>query len=124
MQPHGAGDVQPRGAGDVQPRGTVGVQLHGAGDEQPHCAPSEQLQASSLGHLNKLSTSRNLDSHNLPVKGRLKSHRLYWKTLGVDPFIYNLLETGYKMRFVSKAPIVHLANNRSAIKKISLLQQK
>ena len=79
--------VQPHGAGDAQPRGTVDVQLRGADDEQPHCAPDEQLQASSLGHLNKLSTSPNLDSHNLQVKGRLKSLRLYWKTLGVDTFI-------------------------------------
>ena len=38
------------------------------------------------------------------------------KTFGVDPFIYDILETGYKIPFVSTPPIAHLANSRSAIK--------
>lgn len=49
------------------------------------------------------------------VKGRLKARSQFWKSIGANSFILDVIEHGYKIPFYSKPENVHLNNNKSAL---------
>ena len=52
---------------------------------------------------------------NINVKGRLKKHLQFWKDIGANSYILSVIETGYKIPFITTPPKSFLKNNKSAI---------
>ena len=50
----------------------------------------------------------------LNIKGSLKRHISFWKTIGTPRFILDVIERGYKLPFDTLPESVHLRNNKSA----------
>ena len=48
------------------------------------------------------------------IKGSLKRHISFWKTIGTPRFISDIIELGYKLPFDTLSESVHLRNNKSA----------
>ena len=49
------------------------------------------------------------------VKGRLKKHLAFWKTIGANDFILDVIENGYKIPLYSNPRKTFCKNNKSAI---------
>jgi hypothetical protein len=52
---------------------------------------------------------------NIIVKGRLKSHIDFWKKIGCNDFILDIIDAGYKIPFYSQSVNVICKNNESAL---------
>ena len=84
---------------------------------------------------NSFSSEFNIDSHDIDkhsftenyfeyeqgescilVKGRLKKHIQFWKDIGTNNFILDVIQNGYKIPFFTTPPSVCLYNNQSAMK--------
>jgi len=51
---------------------------------------------------------------DINVKHRIKNAREFWKYMGANDFILDLIDNGYKVPFLSTPPGVFLRNNASA----------
>ena len=51
---------------------------------------------------------------NVTVKGRLKQHIEFWKSIGTNKKILNIIENGYKIPFIKIPPSAKFKNNNSA----------
>jgi hypothetical protein len=52
---------------------------------------------------------------NISVKGRLKSHALFWNDIGCNKTIKDVILNGYDIPFIHTPESVHLKNNKSAL---------
>lgn len=52
---------------------------------------------------------------NIIVKGRLKTHANFWRSIGCYDFILDTIVNGYRIPFYTTPPSAHLRNNRSAL---------
>ncbi len=52
----------------------------------------------------------------ISVKGRLKACHQFWKDIDCNEFVWNIVNNGYKLPFMSLPPPIFLKNNASAIK--------
>ena len=48
------------------------------------------------------------------VKGRLREHSQYWRDIGCNKTILDVIENGYRIPFLDNPPGIFLNNNRSA----------
>lgn len=49
------------------------------------------------------------------VRGRLKEHVDFWRSIGASQFVIKIITEGYYLPFVSQPPIYHACNHRSAL---------
>ena len=52
---------------------------------------------------------------NIIVKGRLKQNIEFWRNIGANNFVLDVMENGYKIPFYSCPPKMMLKNNKSAL---------
>ena len=52
---------------------------------------------------------------NILVKGRLKNHLSFWRSIGSSDFVLDIIENGYKIPLYSMPSRTSCKNNRSAL---------
>ncbi|XP_053389358.1 uncharacterized protein LOC128552356 [Mercenaria mercenaria] len=57
------------------------------------------------------------------VKGRLRQNIQFWRSIGTNPYILDVLENGYKIPFYSLPPRTFLNNNRSATSEFQFVSE-
>lgn len=62
------------------------------------------------------------NSKSVTVKGRLRSHIEFWKSIGAPQFILNTLSGGYIIPFLTTPSRAHFHNNKSAIEHCDFVQ--
>ena len=62
-----------------------------------------------------------LESDEIPVKGRLKRHISFWKSIPTSPMILSAIEEGYRIPFIQQPPSMFFPNNRSALRQATFV---
>ena len=60
---------------------------------------------------------------NITVAGRLKTDIEFWRSIGCNEFILNLIEEGYRIPFHSSPPVSFANNNKSALTHQDFVQE-